>query len=83
MAKIIIYSKANCSYCTAAKQYLDKNNLAYQEIRVDLDGEKLQEVQQLSGRRTLPQIFINDSPVGGYDDLMVLARTGKLADLIK
>ncbi len=82
MPKIIIYSTATCSYCTWAKQFLDTKHLAYEEIRVDLDAEKRVEMEQLSGRRTVPQIFINDKPIGGYDDLMQLSKSGELDILL-
>lgn len=83
MAKIVVYSKATCPYCDWAKQLLDEKKLAYTEIRVDLDAEKLAEMQQLSGRRTVPQIFINDQAIGGFDDLSALAKSGKLDILLR
>lgn len=83
MTKIIIYSKANCSYCDWAKQFLNSKKLAYQEIRIDLDVEKRMEMENLSGRRTVPQIFINDKSIGGYTELMALAKSGELDNLLK
>lgn len=83
MVKIIIYSKANCPYCTWAKQFLESKNLSYEEIRVDLDAEKRSEMERITGRRTVPQIFINDKPIGGYDDLMELSKKGELDTLLK
>lgn len=82
MANIVMYTKENCSYCMRAKELLASKNLKYQEIRVDLDAEKLEEMQRLSGRRTVPQIFINDQSIGGYDDLFALSQSGKLTDLL-
>jgi glutaredoxin 3 len=81
--KIIIYTKASCPYCNWAKQLLDHKNLSYQEIRIDLEPEKRQEMEQLSGRRTVPQIFINDQAIGGFDDLSALAKSGELDKLIQ
>jgi glutaredoxin 3 len=70
MATVVIYTKDHCPYCDWAKQLLD------------LDADKLAEMIQLSSRRTVPQIFINNQPIGGYDDLSELAKTGKLDQLL-
>lgn len=83
MTKIIIYTKANCPYCEWAKQFLHSKQLSYEEIRVDLDPEKLKEMENLSKRRTVPQIVINDRPIGGYDDMIRLSKTGELNTLLK
>jgi glutaredoxin 3 len=82
MASVIIYSKDNCPYCNWAKQLLDAKKINYSEIRVDLDTAKLDEMVRLSGRRTVPQIFINDEAVGGYDDLSALAQAGRLEQML-
>jgi glutaredoxin 3 len=83
MAKIIIYSTEICPYCIRAKQLLDAKKISYQEIRVDLDSVKRQEMEQLSGRRTVPQIFINDQSIGGYDELFALVKSGTLDSLLE
>ena len=83
MAKIVIYTKANCPYCDWAKQFLNHKNLSYSEVRVDLDPEQLKQMEQLSKRRTVPQIFINDQSIGGYDDMVRLSKTGELDTLLK
>lgn len=83
MSKVIIYSKDHCSYCDWAKQLLDNKKISYQEIRVDLEPDKLAEMVRLSGRRTTPQIFINDKSIGGFDDLAALAKSGELDKLLK
>jgi glutaredoxin 3 len=83
MAKIIVYSTANCPYCVWAKQFLTTKHLPFDEIRVDLDTEKRIEMERLSGRRTVPQIFINDEAIGGYDDLMQLSKKGELDILLR
>lgn len=80
--KVVMYTKANCPYCDWAKQLLEHKNLTYQEFRVDLDPEKRTEMERLSGRRTCPQIFINDKAIGGFDDLSALAKSGELDKLI-
>ena len=81
-AKIIIYSKADCPYCDWAKQLLDKKNVSYNEIRIDLDEEQRIVMERLSGRRTVPQIFINEQPIGGFDDLATLEKAGTLDNLL-
>jgi len=81
MAKVIVYSSANCSYCTRAKQLLESKGIEYQEIRIDQD-EKAREKMMVEGRRTVPQIFINDQAIGGYDDLYALDKAGKLDALL-
>lgn len=83
MAKVVVYSKENCPYCTKAKELLNARNIAFTEIRIDQDTSKLEEMLRLSNRRTVPQIFINDQPIGGFDDLAALAKSGKLDGLLK
>jgi glutaredoxin 3 len=83
MAKVEIYTTAVCPYCVTAKQLLKQKNIAYIEIRVDEDSVKRDEMIQRSGRRTVPQIFINDKSIGGSDDLYALEKQGKLDDLLK
>lgn len=67
---IIIYTKASCPYCEHAKRFFESRNLPYQEIRIDLDSQEREIMMQRSGRHTVPQIFINDVSIGGYDDMM-------------
>lgn len=69
MEKVIIYSTAICPYCVLAKQLLQEKNLAYTEIRVDLDPSEREDMITLSGRHTVPQIFIDGKHIGGYTDL--------------
>ena len=79
MSGVLIYSTAACPYCVAAKNFLASRGLAYDEVRVDRDrGEFDTMLRRSSGRRTVPQIFIHDRHVGGYDDLMKLHRNGEL-----
>jgi glutaredoxin 3 len=83
MTKVIIYTANNCPYCDHAKQLLDSKHVTYTEIRVDIDTVKRDDMVRLSGRRTVPQIFINDQAIGGFDDLAALAKEGKLDPLLK
>jgi len=84
MPKIEIYTTAICPYCVAAKNYLvEKGASGYEEIRVDRDPQRFGEMLARSGnRRTVPQIFIGGTHVGGFDDLVALDRDGGLAPLL-
>ena len=81
MAKVILYTKEPCPYCRLAKELLTQKHVKFEEIRIDLDAQQLETMVRLSNRRTVPQIFINDQPIGGYDDRAALAKSGKLDDL--
>jgi glutaredoxin 3 len=81
---VTIYSGPHCPYCTRAKALLQRKNVAYQEFDVKNDPEKLNEMLERSnGRKTIPQIFIDDRHIGGCDDLYALNEAGKLDDLLK
>jgi len=82
MVEVTIYTTRVCSYCVAAKQLLAKREVPYQEIDVTMDGAKRAWLVEATGRRTVPQIFIGGSPIGGYDDLAALDRSGELAVLL-
>ena len=82
MNKIIIYSTLICPYCNAAKRLLQQKDLEYQEIRVDLNLTERQDMIQKSGRTSVPQIFINDQHIGGFDELNALNRSGKLDQIL-
>ena len=79
MAQIEIYTTFMCPYCSRAKSLLDKKGQSYNEIDVSYDAAKREEMtQKAGGRRTVPQIWINGTHVGGSDDLYALERDGKL-----
>lgn len=82
MSKVEIYTTDMCPYCVRAKQLLDRKQIPYTEIRVDHDLLLRDKMVQLSGRRTVPQIFINEKPIGGCDDLYALEAKGELQQLI-
>lgn len=83
MPKIEIYTKQTCPYCVRAKQLLDRKQVTYVEIRVDEDPKELEMMLlRAEGRRTVPQIFINDRGIGGCDDLYALDQAGKLDPLL-
>ncbi len=79
---IVIYGTEFCSYCTAARMLLKKKGLSYEDILVSQDDEKRREMERRSGGRTVPQIFINDEPIGGFDDLYSLDQSGRLDELL-
>ncbi len=83
MAKVVIYTSANCPYCVNAKALLERKGVKYEEIRIDSEPTRLQEMIERSGRRTVPQIFINHQAVGGFDDIAKLEREGKLEELLE
>lgn len=82
MSKITIFSKAHCPYCDRAKALLDKLDIAYEEVRVDLQPERLADMKAMGKGRTFPQIIINGSGIGGFDDLYALSKTGELQQLL-
>lgn len=83
MSKIEVYSTAVCPYCVAAKNLLKSKGLEWSEVRVDTDlAQRDAMLARSGGRRTVPQIFVNDQHVGGYDDLVAADRSGKLAELL-
>lgn len=82
MARVRVYSTDYCPYCVMAKRLLDRKGVAYDEIRVDTDDALRQEMMRLSGRRTVPQIFVGETHVGGFDDLSALDRAGGLDPLL-
>ncbi len=83
MKNIVIYSTQTCPYCVRAKNLLASKDLQWTEIDVSSDDELREAmIKKAGGRRTVPQIFIGDTHVGGYDDLAALEKSGKLADLL-
>jgi len=78
-----MYMTGWCPYCQRAKQLLTGKNVAFKEIDVDDDARLREEMTESSGRRTVPQIFIGDRHVGGFDDLYALDGTGELDRLIQ
>ena len=82
-AEITIYSSAMCGFCHAAKDLLRRRELAFTEIDVTGDPERRREMTERSGgRRTVPQIFIGERPIGGFTDLYALERSGELDRLL-
>lgn len=80
--RIVMYSSPFCGYCAAAKRLLAAKGVEYTEIDVIAEPERRAEMMERSARRTVPQIFIGATHVGGYDDLKALDASGKLDDLL-
>ena len=83
MAKIVMYSTAVCPYCIRAEQLLQRKGITgFEKIRVDLEPELRIAMVEKTGRRTVPQIFINEQHIGGFDDLAALDQAGELDALL-
>jgi glutaredoxin 3 len=83
VAKIRMYATGVCPYCIRAEMLLKAKGISdIEKIRVDLDPRQRDEMVRKTGRRTVPQIYIGDTHVGGYDDLAVLDQAGKLDALL-
>ncbi|MEO8343751.1 MAG: glutaredoxin 3 [Gallionella sp.] len=83
MAKVLMYSTATCPYCIRAEQLLKRKGVQQiEKIRVDIQPELRVAMMEKTGRRTVPQIYINDVYVGGYDELAALDHAGGLDPLL-
>lgn len=83
MSTVIMYCTAVCPYCVMAERLLQGKGINVEKIRVDLDPNRRAEMMTRTGRRTVPQIYVGDTHVGGFDDLSALERAGKLDLLLK
>jgi len=84
MKKVVIYTGPMCNYCSAAKHLLNKKKVNYTEFDIGSDPTKMKEMQKRTkGARTVPQIFIGDTYVGGYMELKSLETQGELDNLLK
>ncbi|GHD67257.1 glutaredoxin 3 [Jeongeupia chitinilytica] len=83
MSKVVMYSTGVCPYCVMAERLLTARGVtALEKIRIDLEPAQRETMIQKTGRRTVPQIYIGDTHVGGYDDLAALDRAGGLLPLL-
>jgi glutaredoxin 3 len=80
--EVTIYSTAICPYCVAAKNFLKSRGVGWNEVRIDIDPAERARMVARARRTSVPQIFIGDTHVGGYDDMMALHRAGKLEPLL-
>ena len=83
MTDVYLYTTRFCPYCVQAKQLLEGKGVIYREIQVDGNADLRMEMMTLSGRRTVPQIWIGEAHIGGCDDLYALERSGKLDSLLE
>ncbi|HDP89840.1 MAG TPA: glutaredoxin 3 [Thioalkalivibrio sp.] len=80
--KVVMYATAFCPYCMWARQLFEKKGVNYEEVRVDKEPGRRGEMEARSGRTSVPQIFIGDFHVGGFDDMAALDRAGELDGLL-
>lgn len=84
MKRIEVYTTASCPYCVSAKQFLARKGWEFEEVRIDLQAARREEMLARShGRRTVPQIFVGGIHVGGFDDLIAADRNGRLQELVE
>ena len=84
MKNVTVYMGPMCAFCDAAKRLLTRKNISYKEINIALDEVKREEMLKKSnGKRTIPQIFIEEYHVGGYEELRALEKKGELDNLVK
>jgi glutaredoxin 3 len=83
MARVEIYTTTSCPYCVQAKRLLQARGISYDEFDVGGDDDRRTEVIRRSGRRTVPQIFIDERSIGGFEELAALDASGELADLVR
>jgi glutaredoxin 3 len=82
MAKVVLYTTQWCGYCAAARELLRSRGIEFEDIDVDSDRGRRQEMIEKSGNRTVPQIFINDESIGGFTDLAALDEQEQLDKLL-
>ena len=81
-ADVLMYTTRFCPYCMRAKSLLESKNVTFTDIDVDADPGRRLEMMERSGRRTVPQIWIGEQHIGGFDDMYLLERQGVLDDLL-
>jgi glutaredoxin 3 len=81
--RVLMYTTAVCPYCLLAERLLVAKGVTIEKVRVDLEPARRLEMMEKTGRRTVPQIYVGETHVGGYDDLAALDRAGKLDPLLK
>jgi glutaredoxin 3 len=80
--RVLMYTTAVCPYCQMAERLLRSKGVEIEKVRVDLEPARRAEMMEKTGRRTVPQIYVGDTHVGGYDDLAALEHAGKLDPLL-
>ena len=82
MPDIVLYTTVMCPYCVAAKNFLKSRGASYREVRIDTDAEQRAKMLEKTRRSSVPQIFIDELHVGGYEELVALDRAGGLKPLL-
>lgn len=82
-AEVTIYTTGYCPYCHAAKALLERKNVPFTEIDVTGDHEERARLVERTGSHTVPQVFIDGEPIGGYDELSALDRAGRLDEMLR
>jgi glutaredoxin 3 len=82
MKPVLVYSTRVCPYCVMAKRLLESKGVPFNEVRIDADVAQRDEMMRRSGRRTVPQVFVGDHHVGGFEELAALERAGQLDPLL-
>jgi glutaredoxin 3 len=80
MARVTVYTTEPCGYCRTAKALLDKRGVPYEEINLSKDAEGRSELVARTGMMTFPQVILGEEPIGGFQELVVADRTGRLAE---
>lgn len=83
MADVVMYGTRSCPYCLGARQFFGSRGIDYEDIRVDEQPARREEMRTRGGGRTVPQIWINTTHIGGFTDLLALDREGRLETLLK
>ena len=83
MGAVRIYGNATCAYCGAARMLLAGKGVDYEDINVGANPDKRSEMEQMSGRRSVPQIFVGEHHIGGFDELCELDKSGELDRLLE
>ena len=84
MRNIIMYTGPMCNFCNAAKRLFSRNNIKYQEVDISTKDDLRDEmIKKANGKKTIPQIFFDNIHIGGYEELRVLEKSGKLNNLLK
>ena len=82
MTEIKIYTSTYCAYCSAAKHLLDSKDYEFEEINMEGNQELMLEIMQKSGQRTVPQIFVGEKSIGGYQELLASTASGEFDALV-
>lgn len=80
--KVVVYTKKHCPYCEAAKRLLAEKKVQFQEINIEGNEKLREEVAAKSGQQTVPQIFVNEKPLGGFQDISELDQRGELDKIL-